>query len=108
MGLLVYLTNSIGILLEKILGLWGGRFWIKNYFVNFRIREKITLMFKSEEREDIKNWGPITLLNVDYKIVANILAERLKGVLPNIISTNQKGLQKVGIFFRGIDYYRIS
>jgi hypothetical protein len=28
----------------------------------------ITLMFKLGEREDIKNWRPITLLNVDYKI----------------------------------------
>ena len=65
----------------------------------------ITLMFKSGEREDIKNWKPITLLNVDNKIVSKILAERLKRVLPNIINTDQK---RVGIFFRGIDYYRIS
>ena len=64
----------------------------------------ITLMFKSGEREDIKIWRPITLLNVDYKIVSKILAERLKRVLPNIINTDQR----VGIFSRGIDYYRIS
>jgi hypothetical protein len=44
-------------------------------------REIITLMFKSGEREDTKNWRPITLLNVDYKIVSKILAERLKRVL---------------------------
>ena len=54
-------------------------------------REIITLMFKSGERRDIKNWRPITLLNVDYKIMSKILAERLKRVLPNIISTDRKG-----------------
>jgi hypothetical protein len=51
-------------------------------------------MFKSGEREDIKNWRPITLLNVDYKIVSKILAERLKRVLPNIINTDQRGVRK--------------
>jgi hypothetical protein len=51
-------------------------------------------MFKSGEREDIKNWRPITLLNVDYKIVSKILAERLKRVLPNIINTDQRGFVK--------------
>lgn len=37
----------------------------------------------------IKNWRPISLLNVDYKIVARIMSNRLKLVLPNIISESQ-------------------
>jgi hypothetical protein len=61
----------------------------------------ITLMFKSGEREDIKNWRPITLLNVDYKIVSKILAERLKRVLPNIINTDQRGFVKGRNIFQG-------
>jgi hypothetical protein len=58
-------------------------------------------MFKSGEREDIKNWRPITLLNVDYKLVSKILAERLKRVLPNIISTDQKAFVKGRNIFQG-------
>jgi hypothetical protein len=40
----------------------------------------LTLLHKSGEREDIRNWRPLTLLNSDYKIIAKILAERLKVV----------------------------
>ena len=58
-------------------------------------------MFKSGEREDIKNWRPISFLNVDYKIVSKILAEGLKRELPNIISTDQKGFVKGRNIFQG-------
>lgn len=42
----------------------------------------------------MKNWRPLTLLNCDYKIIAKILPERLKIVLPKIIHTDQKGFVK--------------
>ena len=29
----------------------------------------LTLLHKGGEREDIKNWRPLTLLNCDYKII---------------------------------------
>ena len=51
----------------------------------------LTLLYKKGEREDIRNWRPISLLNVDYKIITKILAERLKKILPYIIHTDQKG-----------------
>ena len=40
---------------------------------------------------DKKNWRPITLLNVDYKILSKVLAERLKIIIPNLISQDQCG-----------------
>jgi hypothetical protein len=52
----------------------------------------LTLLYKSGEREDIRNWRPLTLLNSDYKIIAKILAERLKVVLPKLIHSDQKDL----------------
>ena len=54
----------------------------------------LTLLHKSGEREDIRNWRPLTLLNSDYKIIAKILAERLKVVLPKLIHSDQKGFVK--------------
>ena len=40
-------------------------------------RGVICLLFKSGDREKINNWRPITLLNVDYKIIATVYALRL-------------------------------
>ena len=42
----------------------------------------------------LKNWRPITLLTVDYKIVSAVIAERLKKILPKVISPSQKGYLK--------------
>ena len=42
-------------------------------------------------RELLKNWRPISLLNVSYKILATCLANRIKKILDNLINENQKG-----------------
>lgn len=42
----------------------------------------------------LKNWRPITLLNVDTKIASATLANRIKPVLKNIISETQQGFIK--------------
>ena len=54
----------------------------------------LTLLHKGGEREDIKNWRPLTLLNCDYKIISKLLAERLKNVLTKLIHPDQKGFVK--------------
>jgi hypothetical protein len=45
----------------------------------------VTLIYKKEARDDIRNYRPISLLCSDYKIIAKAFAERMKMVLPNII-----------------------
>ena len=51
----------------------------------------IILLYKKGDRADIRNWRPISLLNLDYKILSKVFAERLKLVLHEIISNEQKG-----------------
>jgi len=40
---------------------------------------------------ELKNWRPISLLNTDYKLLARIVANRIKDTLPEIISEDQNG-----------------
>ena len=42
----------------------------------------------------IKNWHPISLINVEAKIISKVLAKRLEKVLPPIIPSNQNALVK--------------
>ena len=44
---------------------------------------------KGKDKKLIKNWRPISLLNLDTKLISKVLAERLKKVLPYLISKNQ-------------------
>jgi hypothetical protein len=55
----------------------------------------ITLTPKKDKiRLLLKNWRPITLLTVDYKILAKCLANRLETILPRYISHSQFGYVK--------------
>ncbi len=49
----------------------------------------ISLIFKSGDKLECKNWRPISLLNVDYKIIAKAMANRLKILLPFVTNPDQ-------------------
>ena len=54
----------------------------------------ITLLDKGKDRTLLKNWRPISLLNVDYKIATKTIANRLIKYLPKLIHSNQVGYVK--------------
>ena len=52
----------------------------------------ITCIPKGDKpREFLKNWRPISLLNVVYKIGSSCIANRIKEVLPQLINEDQTG-----------------
>jgi hypothetical protein len=58
-------------------------------------RALITLIPKAnKDKRFLKHWRPISLLNVDYKIFAKLLASRLQKVISGIINENQTGYIK--------------
>ena len=52
----------------------------------------ITLLQKpGKDRLLLQNWRPISLLNLDYKILTKVIGQRIQVVLPDIIHENQSG-----------------
>ena len=54
---------------------------------------------KGKDRLEIANWRPITLLNLDYKLLTKTLGHRLKKVLPGLIGKEQNGFVPGGSIF---------
>ena len=85
-------------------------FWddLKFYFINslrqFKIdgnlsisqRQAIIKLIAKKDRDKrfFKNWRPVSLFNVDTKILSKSLAEKLKNILPELISSNQTAYVK--------------
>ena len=49
----------------------------------------MTLIFKKGEEDEIGNFRPISLTNVDYRILAFILSNRLQNIIPSVVNTDQ-------------------
>ena len=49
---------------------------------------------KVKDRSHLENWRPISLVDVDTKIMTKVIASRIKEVLPDIIHPNQTGYVK--------------
>ena len=63
----------------------------------------ITLLEKKgKDKRLIKNWRPISLINVDTKIASKALAKRLENILPDLIHYNQNAYVKGRSIFDAI------
>ena len=54
----------------------------------------LTLLYKKGNKNFLDNWRPISLLNIDYKMAARVLTERLKKIIHCIVSHDQSGFMK--------------
>ena len=58
---------------------------------------------KDKDKKLIKNWRPISLLNIDTKRISKVLAGRLEKVLPSLISKIQivyvKGRRQTNLWY---------
>ena len=55
----------------------------------------VVLILKKDNACNMKDLRPIALCNILYKIMAKVLANQLKSILPNIISENQSAFMPV-------------
>jgi hypothetical protein len=55
----------------------------------------IALIPKVKDPFGLTYYRPISLCNILYKIIAKVLANRLKKVLPHFISLNERGLSRI-------------
>lgn len=63
----------------------------------------ISLLLKNDKDPlACSSYRPISLLNVDFKLLSKLLTLRLKTVLPSIISSDQKGFIRNGHSFSNL------
>jgi hypothetical protein len=68
----------------------AGKDWLwRGYFPSTLNETNICLIPKCENPGSMKDFRPISLCNVLYKVVSKLLANRLKGVLSKYISEEQ-------------------
>ena len=94
-GLPVEFYRAIwGDIQEKLYELYSSCY--KNGILNISARSGIISLLPKGNKDPkyLKNWRPVTLLNVDYKILAKVFATRLKVVLPSIIGYQQMGFME--------------
>ncbi|KAL3679848.1 hypothetical protein R1sor_022804 [Riccia sorocarpa] len=65
--------------------------WDKKKLIGKDGKGLIKLIPKNDRRHLLQNWRPITLLTITYKIIAKVIATRLKEMLPEIIDSQQTG-----------------
>ena len=75
----------------------------------------MSLIFKKDDDEVIANYRPISLTNVDYRILAFTLAQRMQNIMKNIVNTDQSAYIKgryMGTNIRLVDdvikYYELA
>ena len=94
--------GSTGFTVEFFKFFWKdlGHFIVRSLNYGFQMGELSTTQKEgiitcipkgNKSKKYIKNWRPISLLNISYKIGSGCIASRIKKVLPSIIDLDQTG-----------------
>ena len=65
-----------------------------NLSISQRQRIMSLIRKKNKDTQYLKNWRPVSLLNVDYKIATKTIALHIENVLPHLINPTQTGYVK--------------
>ncbi|KAL3695340.1 hypothetical protein R1sor_009416 [Riccia sorocarpa] len=66
-------------------------FWTSKSMLERDVRGCIKLLPKTEVRQNLKNWRPVTLMSCTYKIISKLIATRIKKLLPGLVAAEQTG-----------------
>ena len=66
-----------------------GEIYNQNQLCNSMKIGLITLIPKKGDLTKLENWRPISLLNIDYKIISKALASRISKVMHHLVSADQ-------------------
>ena len=105
----LFYKSQYQIIKDDLLQLNNSIFFLnKNFSLNDSSNYYLT--FKKTRNELLKNWRPISLLCVDYKILTKIISNRLKLKLPQAISKEQTcGISNRSISkIKNINFYIVS
>ena len=58
----------------------------------------LRLLYKKDDPSKLKNWRPISLLDLDYKILTKVLAIRLKDIMEKLLNPLQAVESKEEIY----------
>ena len=61
----------------------------EKHLTKSELEASITTLPKKGDLTKLENWRPLSILNVDYKIITKILANRISKTLPHIIHEDQ-------------------
>ncbi|KAL3681925.1 hypothetical protein R1sor_024881 [Riccia sorocarpa] len=66
-------------------------FWSTNMLSWKQQSGIIKLILKEGDSQLVKNWRPLMLLNVDYRLISKLMANRMREIMDSVVDKQQNG-----------------
>ncbi|KAL3686059.1 hypothetical protein R1sor_004081 [Riccia sorocarpa] len=93
-----------GLTIEVLLECWPfvrqdcismiNHFWDTGELIKGQRTAVIKLVPKNDQKDKLPNWRPLSMMNLSYKIIAKLMAERFKKLMPQLVNRQQAGFIK--------------